>query len=682
MKTLCITLFLILSTVAGTLLNTETSNNPDDRDTLWKQVEQAQKKGLPKSAATLLTQIYDSAVVDKEFAEATKAICYQIRIEGQINQPEMPYSIRRLQAELPKLHEEVQPLARVIQAHWFLTYYYQNRWQIQQRSQTAQSPSDDFETWDSARLLDEVDTLLQASLASSDKLKELPIARFDKLLKKGTMPDTYQPTLYDFIAHQAAQFYALDEQVTRAQDDFELAADSPIFADTQAFLQWQPNSESKSPSLRAISIYQELLNFHADDEDPTAKLYADLQRIRLGARVGVGDDDGSRYRAALQRFADQNVKHEISAAALSFQAQSWSHNGDLVKAREVATVGMQRFPESPGGKRCFNLVQRVERPQLSLTAEQIWNGEEVEIQATHANLPEVHFRLVPFDYRNWKWGNSVVPSIDRKNVQEYTQKKPAASWTAQLPAADDFKPRTDPVPANTDVAPGSYLLIASTDKEFGKDNNILSATHVWVSDLNVVSRESGEDDGGQVFNAIKGTPVSGAKVSVYQWINDGRNSREELLGETTTDDRGVYKLAKRTAGNRYYRQMVYIQHQDQMLGFISDAYRNKRNNSNPTYQQTVFFTDRSIYRPGQAVKFKGICVSYNPATNSYKTVANRSVTVQLMDPNNQQIEKKTFQSNEFGSFSGSFTTPRDRGTGLYAICSLQDMAAVKSSFRS
>ena len=425
MKTLCITLFLILSTVAGTILNTQPSNNPDDRDALWKQVEQAQSKGLPKSAAKLLTQIYDSAVADKEFAEATKAICYQIRVEGQINQPAMPYSIRKLQAELPKLHPEVQPLANVIQAHWFLSYYYQNRWQIQQRSQTAQSPSDDFETWDSARLLDEVDKLLQASLANSDKLKELPIAQFDKLLDKGTMPDTYQPTLYDFIAHHAAQFYSLDEQIVRAQDNFELTADSPIFADTKSFLEWQPKSESKSPTLRAISIYQDLLKFHADDKDPTAKLYADLQRIRLGARVGVGDDDGSRNRAALQRFADQNVKHEISAIALAFQAQSWQSNDDLVKAREVATVGMQRFPETVGGRRCFNLIQQIEQPRLTLVAEQIWNGDEVEIQATHANLSEVNFRLIPFDYRNWKWGTRGEPQrlINRNNVQTVRSKK-------------------------------------------------------------------------------------------------------------------------------------------------------------------------------------------------------------------------------------------------------------------
>ena len=480
------------------------------------------------------------------------------------------------------------------------------------------------------------------------------------------MPDTYQPTLYDFIAHHAAQFYSLDEQIVRAQDDFELTADSPIFADTKAFLQWQPSSESKSPTLQAISIYQDLLKFHADDEDPIAKLYADLQRIRLGARVGVGDDDGTRYRAALQRFADQNVKHEISTIALAFLAQSWQANGDLVKAREVATVGMKRFPETFGGIRCFNLVQQIERPQLSVITEQVWNGDETEIQATHTNLSEVHFRLIPFDYRSWKWryGGEPQQAINRNNAQQYTQKKPAASWSAKLPAADDFKPRTDPVPANTNVASGSYLLIASTDNEFGTKSKILSATHVWVSNLNVVSRDNGDAEG-QVFDAIKGTPVSGAKVSVYRWRQDGRNSREEFVGETTTDDRGMYKVVDNEAKNRSYYKMVHVQHRDQVFGFTRYSYKNNRNIQ--PRQQTFYFTDRSIYRPGQMVKFKGICFSYDQQTNSYKTIANRSVTVELLDPNSQQIEKKTFRSNEFGSFSGSFTTPRDRGTGFMRL---------------
>ena len=663
MKSLSIVLVLILSTAAGTFWNTEPSNRPDDRQALWMQVRQAELKGLPKSAAKLLGQIYDSAVADKEYAEATRAVCYQIRLESRINQPAMPYAIRRLQAEMPKLHEDVQPLAQVIQAHWFLSYYQQNRWQIQQRSQTAQSPSDDFETWDSVRLLDEVDRQLQAALSGADKLKKLPIAQFDKILNKGSMPDTYYPTLYDFVARNATEFYSLDEQITRAQDAFELTADSPIFADTQTFLQWQPKSESRSPALRAIAIYQDQLRFHAEDKDPTARLNANLQRLRLGARVGVGDKDDLRYQAALQRFADQHIKHEISSIALAFQALSLQSNGDLVKAHEVASVGMKRFPESPGGQKCFNIFNNIEQPQLRLVAEQVWNGDQTEIQATHKNLSEVHFRLIPFDYRNWNWGNNSNPTnIIHQNKKLFRDKTPAASWSAKLPATTDFKSRTDTLPAKTDVKSGSYLLIASTSKDFSDDKSIQSAAYVWVSNLNVVTRENGKTEG-QVFDATSGNPISGAKVAVYRWNQDGGNSHEVFVGNTTTDDQGMYKLANQAVKNRSHNQLILIQHEDQSFGFNSYAYFNRNNNPNRIGEQTIFFTDRSIYRPGQTVKFKGICVSYNQGTNNYKPVANRSVNVQLMDPNRQQVETKTFRSNEFGSFSGSFTAPRDRGTG-------------------
>ena len=44
------------------------------------------------------------------------------------------------------------------------------------------------------------------------------------------MPDSYRPTLYDFVAHQALEFYNSGEQAAaKAEDAFELSADSPIF---------------------------------------------------------------------------------------------------------------------------------------------------------------------------------------------------------------------------------------------------------------------------------------------------------------------------------------------------------------------------------------------------------------------------------------------------------------------
>ena len=662
MKLIGICLLVICSTVLGVTIEMQ----PDDRNKLWQQVGQARSKGLPKSAAKLLTKIYESAIQDKAFDEATKALCFRIRVEGQINQPEFPYAIRKLQSELPKLPKEIKPLAQVIQAHWFLQYYYQNQWKFAQRSQTGQSPGDDFETWDLPRLLDEIDGLLQSALSESEALKKTPIERFDKLLERGSLPDTYQPTVYDFLAHQATNFYGLNEQVTRSQDDFEIPSDSPIFSESKDFLAWKPETtDEKSPGLRAVQIYQDLLNFHANDDETTARLNANLQRIRFGKQIAVGDEVNSRYRAALQRFADRNVKHELSAMALALKAESLRYDQDLVKAHETAGVGMQRFPNSPGGRKCFNIYHSIEAPQLSIVSEHIWNGDNTELQVSHANLKKVHFRLVPFDYRNRPWGNQSQPEylLSNQNQAKLADRPPVASWSADLSATPDFKNRTDTVLAKTDVKPGSYLLICSVDADFRTRKNLLSSTHVWITDLNVVTRSGNSQARGQVFDAQNGNPVAGAKVSVYSWKQDGRNSHEVLEGTAQTDETGMYQVTTKSRN----RHMIYVEHDNQVLGFEDRFYGSGRRNR--TTRRTYFFTDRSIYRPGQTVQFKGICVSANTGVsanttnNQYQTISNREVKVRLMDPNGQQIEERTFRSNEFGSFAGSFTAPRDRGTG-------------------
>ena len=80
-------------------------------------------------------------------------------------------------------------------------------------------------------------------------------------------------------------------------------------------------------------------------------------------------------------------------------------------------------------------------------------------------------------------------------------------------------------------------------------------------------------------------------------------------------------------------------------------------------EQTYFFTDRSLYRPGQTIHYKGLSVFLDQAKNSYRTVGNRKVVVVFNDPNGQEIERQTHRTNEYGSFSGNFTAPRDRLMG-------------------
>ena len=81
------------------------------------------------------------------------------------------------------------------------------------------------------------------------------------------------------------------------------------------------------------------------------------------------------------------------------------------------------------------------------------------------------------------------------------------------------------------------------------------------------------------------------------------------------------------------------------------------------YEQTVFFTDRSLYRPGQTIQYKGICIRVDQAGTTTRRSPTSALTVIFQGPNGKEIARQQLKANDYGSFSGSFTAPRDRLMG-------------------
>src|ERR1019366_276124 len=264
------------------------------RDAQWKQVEEAVKKGLPQTAITNLEPIIQGALKDKAYAEAVKAIGQKIALEGNIQGNKPEEKITRLEAEIAKAPKEMVPLMDTLLADWYWQYFQQNRWRFMQRTATAEQPGKDFTTWDLPRLFREIDRQFQKSLTAEKILKATLISAWNDLLQKGTMPDAYRPTLYDFIAHQALEFYTSGEQAAaKPEDASELSADSPVLDSAEKFLAWQPvaSADIDSPVLKAIRLYQELLRFHKTDPAPSpAFANADLERLTWGWNTAFGDD--------------------------------------------------------------------------------------------------------------------------------------------------------------------------------------------------------------------------------------------------------------------------------------------------------------------------------------------------------------------------------------------------------
>ncbi len=212
------------------------------------------------------------------------------------------------------------------------------------------------------------------------------------------------------------------------------------------------------------------------------------------------------------------------------------------------------------------------------------------------------------------------------------------------------------------MKPGFYFLVASHDAGFGEQNNLVSFTDFWVSDLALVVRtRSGETKvEGFVLNAISGEPLAGAEVQA--WYHTRNNVRQ--AGPTAkTDPNGLFSLA--TAANQ--SMLLVARHAGQMLATANDYSGRQGDLRTRPLTRTVFFTDRSLYRPGQTIHYKGICLDVDQEQDNYKTIAGRVVNVIFADGNNKEVARQQHQTNDYGSFSGSFTAPRDRVTGRMSI---------------
>src|ERR1035441_1094463 len=168
------------------------SSSAGQRDDLWRKVNDAIQKGLPKTAITNLEPIIAGALKDKAYAEAAKAIAKKIALEGNIQGNKPEEKITRLEAEMARAPKEMSPVLETLLAHWYWQYFQQNRWRFLQRTATAQAPGTDFTTWDLPRLFAEIDKQFQKALAAEKILKATPISAWDGLLEKGTMPDSYR----------------------------------------------------------------------------------------------------------------------------------------------------------------------------------------------------------------------------------------------------------------------------------------------------------------------------------------------------------------------------------------------------------------------------------------------------------------------------------------------------------
>lgn len=668
-------LFLFLTAIIQTSMAQKNTNYA----TQWKKVEAFEKKGLTASALKEVLAIYTLAIKDKNDPQQIKASMYQIKYRNMREEESQEKNIFFVDTLIAKAKAPVKNILQSMQAEMMWQYLQNHRWQFYNRTELKEEKSRDISTWSLDKLHAAITKLYKASLDvnTGQILKATKLDGFDAIIIKGENTRNLRPTLYDFLAFRALDYFMTDErEITKPAYQFTLN-EVAAFAPANYFAKHRfTTKDTASLQHKAIELLQDILQWHSNDAKKDALLDADLIRLDFVYQHAVNEDKEKLYESALKNIEEIFSSNEAAAQAIYLRAKIYYDRGldyepftktdnqyEIKRAKALLELAIKKFPKSEGGINAQNLLNSILQPSLSLETEKV----NVPLQpfrtlVKYKNVPKVYFRLI-------RTSREEIKKMDRRDYEkvwkDYVAMKPIKSWTVALPDPIDYQEHATEIKADA-LDGGVYFLLASIDENFALDKNIIAKQLTYVSNISYI--HNNENDY-YVLNRDNGQPLANSNVQVWESKYNYNSSRnEEIKAEQyTTDKNGFFKLKK----TKEYRTL-----QLQISNVSDELFMDDNNNNYYGYNsyeqpkditQTFLFTDRSIYRPGQTVYFKGIVITKASKAAESKVIPSFHSTLQLKDANGQKVNELKMVTNEYGSYHGSFKLPEGSLNGQFSL---------------
>ncbi len=653
------------------------AQTPVDYKSQWEKIDALiQQKNLPRSALIEVKKIYTNAKQKGAGAQVIKALVYMTRLQESIREDNVLLSIAEIEKEITVAQEPSASLLKSLLAGMYLQYFYQHRGELYNRTPVSNGAQQEIATWGLQQFHRRIYSLFAQSLKAEKRLQGIRLEAYDAIIQKGNVR-YLRPTLYDLLAHRALDYFQTGEAgITQPVDPFTIS-NNEAFAPAVAFSRTVFSSrDSLSQTYAALVLYQKLIRFHLTDAPTDALADVDLKRIQFVYEKATGSEKENLYAAALTRLA-KNAESPFAKASAGFLLASYYNNlADTYHPLRDTTNRFQRLKaksllqeivadstdQTEAWANSYNLLKEIEQPRLSFEIENVnVPGKPFRVLVSYRQLPAVHFKLVKAE--------QLAETLTRGYPAEqfWVRARTAEalrSWTQSLPATSDHQEHS--VEVKVDALPvGNYVLLA-----YSPDSNkpaTQSARPFHVSNISYTNKQ----DKFFVLHRETGQPLSGAAITMYakRYNYETEKWSKNKIGSYTANTQGFFKMdnVKQTDHSRF---VLEIKHKEDYL-FLDEEqqqhlpyYANEQAGKKET-RKIFFFTDRSLYRPGQTVYFKGIVVSSTAGDHSI--ASGHASTIQLRDINDQIIDTLQVITNEYGSFSGRFSLPNNNSTGAYNL---------------
>ncbi|MBN1576715.1 MAG: hypothetical protein JW913_09200 [Chitinispirillaceae bacterium] len=673
-----LSLSLLLLSTASCTARQKDPPRQESYSASWRIVDSLIDNGLTRSALDTTDKIYKAAKAASNSEQMVKALIYRMRLESHKEEDAFVKALNRINSELAAAPFPAAPLLQSMLAECYWHYYRNNRWRFYDRTQTVRFKLDDIHTWDLRTIMEKMTEAYRKSLQDAGKLKKVKLESFGEAIIDHWSDNKLRPTLYDFLVHRAIDYFSIDDnELTKPAFEFTLNS-ADYFKPFDGFAKYRiATRDTASLKFHAITLLQDLIVFHANDRSPDALIDADLKRLAFVRQRSVLENKDSLYLGALRKLERRFARNPASAEVTFHIAQlyrgwarTWTPRIDERyrwmnrEALSLCEKAVTDFPDSYGGRQCKTLIDRIKAGEMDFSVESV-NLPDRPFKALVScrNMKKVYWRQVPMSFEAYR--KLVGRGDDDSIAGRLRSIKPVKEWSTDLPDPGDFQRHS--VEAALPALPsGHYVILCSSHPDFICEGQAIMWGATQLSRISFISRAL--KDGGRELHLLdreNGASLPGVTVAAWTQEYDQRDReyKNVKIGAYTSDRSGYVVIPARKKGNNC--SIVCSKGNDRLDSDQRFHLYRYGQNRKSTRQQTFFFTDRAIYRPGQTVYFKGIILTTDGEKS--EIAAGRRTTVTFYNVNGKEVSRLDLTGNDYGSIHGSFIAPTNTLNGRMYI---------------
>lgn len=404
------------------------------------------------------------------------------------------------------------------------------------------------------------------------------------------------------------------------------------------------------PGNHAADILRQMTELSRTGSD--AYFYWTCRQLRQDYRDWTKRDE---FLDRCKKLYDDNQDNEASGYILSRCLENVGKNNAPDWAVPTLRSYIKRFPNFWDINSLKNLLADFTQPELSL------DGSPIVAPDKAFNLKLSYSYATTIGYK--------IYSISEKNFSNQSFSPDRSKFVASV--TFDTNPSTISADTTVTAVIGQQGYYAVMPVVNGKSSRH-TAYYFRCAPYVPAKIHDGEFASIIVADYESGGPLEGAAVT------ENAALKQYKLGKT--DKNGIitfkpYIPATATHGNYARTRSSYdITYRGSTLNYFDNSYTYRYEQSDRRYIKFDIFTDRSLYHPGDTVRWSAI--AYYSDQGGSSVCGGQSVKVTFYNPNNQLVDSATVTSDSFGRVYGSFIAPTD---GLTGSCAINTQAVGKDS---